>query len=499
MVQVEKTGVRARRTAMPVPLIFEISSPGRIGCGPVQADVPVKPVEDMIPARFLRKEAPRLPEVSEGEVVRHFVNLSTMNHHIDKGFYPLGSCTMKYNPKINEAAVRLPGFAEAHPLAPDEASQGLLWLISELERQLCEITGFDGVTLQPAAGAQSELTGLLVMRAYHEKKGNGKKTILLPDSAHGTNPASAALTGYKPVQVLSGKDGRLDPAALKDVLNDEVAGLMITNPNTLGLYESNIREICDAIHSVDGLVYMDGANMNALLGMAKPAVSGVDMCHINLHKTFSTPHGGGGPGGGCLAVSEKLLPFLPVPRVEFDGETYRHAWDKPDSIGRVHGFWGNVGVMVRAYTYIRMLGSAGLERVSRAAIINANYLFEKIRDLFDQPYEGPFMHECVVSGDRHKEKGAKTLDIAKRLLDFGVYAPTVYFPLIVHEALMIEPTETESRETLDRYAEILAQIVRELDENPELVLEAPHTTPVRRLDEARAARQLDVKYSFEED
>ena len=481
---------------MPVPLIFDISSPGRIGYSPVRTDVPTRPVEDLIPKRLLRSEPPRLPEVSEGAVVRHFVNLSTMNHHIDKGFYPLGSCTMKYNPKINEIAARLPGFAEAHPLAPAEATQGLLWLIFSLERLLCEVTGFSAVTLQPAAGAQSELTGLLVMRAYHEKKGNGKKKILLPDSAHGTNPASAALTGYAPVQVRSGADGRLDPDALREVLDDTVAGLMVTNPNTLGLYESNIREICDLVHSFDGLVYMDGANMNALLGIASPAASGVDMCHINLHKTFSTPHGGGGPGGGCLAVSRDLAPFLPVPRVEYDGERYAHSWNKPDTIGRVHSFWGNVGVMVRAYTYIRMLGSAGLERVSEAAIINANYVFARIRDLFDLPYQGPFMHECVVSGDRHKEKGVKTLDIAKRLLDFGVYAPTVYFPLIVHEALMIEPTETESRETLDRYAEILAQIVREIDENPEVVLQAPHSTPVRRVDEARAARQLDVKYSF---
>jgi len=483
---------------MPVPLIFTKSRPGRIGCDLPRPDVPTKPIEDLIPKRFLRTTPPRLPEMSEGEVVRHFVNLSTMNHHIDKGMYPLGSCTMKYNPKVNELVARLPGFAEAHPLAPAEACQGLLRLMSELEDLLCAITGFDGVTLQPPAGAASELTGLLVMRAYHRKKGNKKTHLALPDSAHGTNPASATLAGYTSVQIRSGSDGRLSVEALRAAVNDETAGLMVTNPNTLGLFETNIREIAEIIHSVDGLVYMDGANLNALLGIAKPAATGADMCHINLHKTFSTPHGGGGPGGGCLAVRESLVPFLPVPRIEKDAEgCYRWAWGKPDSIGKVHSFWGNVGVMVRAYTYIRMLGAEGLERVSRTAIVNANYLFSQIKDLFETPYEGPYMHEFVVSGDRQKAKGVRTLDIAKRLLDFGVHAPTVYFPLIVSEALMIEPTESESKETIDEYAGILRRIVTEIDEEPATVLNAPHHTPVGRVDEVRAARQPDLRYRFD--
>ena len=485
---------------MTVPLIFAASKPGRVGHDLPRPDVPTKPLDELIPARFLRRTPPRLPEMSEGEVTRHFVNLSTMNHHIDKGMYPLGSCTMKYNPKVNEVAARLPGFAEAHPLAPAEAVQGLLWLIYELEGLLRDITGFAGVTLQPPAGAASELTGLLVMRAYHRKKGNRKTHVLLPDSAHGTNPASATLAGYASVQLRSGQDGRLSLDALRAAVNEETAGLMITNPNTLGLFETNIGEIAEVIHSVDGLVYMDGANLNALLGIAKPAATGVDMCHINLHKIFSTPHGGGGPGGGCLAVAEPLVPFLPVPRVErLSEDRYAWTWDRPDSIGKVHSFWGNVGMIVRTYLYIRMLGAEGLERVSRTAIINANYLFSRIKDLFETPYAGPYMHEFVVSGDRQKANGVRTLDIAKRLLDFGVHAPTIYFPLIVSEALMIEPTESESKETIDAYAEVLRQIVKEAEEEPGTVQDAPHTTPVGRVDEVRAARQPDLRYAFKEE
>jgi glycine dehydrogenase subunit 2 len=481
---------------MPVPLIFSESQAGLTGANLSVPDVPTKPLDELIPRRFLRTEAPRLPQVAEGTAVRHFVNISSMNHHIDKGFYPLGSCTMKYNPKINEQMARLPGFAETHPLTPAKGAQGLLWLIDALERLLCEITGFSGVTLQPPAGAASELTGLLVTRKYHEKRGNRKTHVLLPDSAHGTNPASATLAGYRSVQIASDSNGLLCLDALRDAVNEETAGLMITNPNTLGLFERNIREISDIVHEVDGLVYMDGANLNALLGVAKPAAMGVDMNHINLHKTFSTPHGGGGPGGGCLAVREDLVPFLPVPRVKQTDGSYGWDWDLPDTIGRVHSFWGNVGMMVRAYVYIRMLGAAGLEQVSKTAIVNANYLFSRISDLFDVPYRGPYMHEFVVSGDRQKKKGVKTLDIAKRLLDFGVYAPTVYFPLIVSEALMIEPTETESKLTLDRYADILRQIVREADEEPNTLLNAPHDTPVGRVDELRAARNPDLRYDF---
>ncbi|HRU24043.1 MAG TPA: aminomethyl-transferring glycine dehydrogenase subunit GcvPB [Candidatus Latescibacteria bacterium] len=482
---------------MPVPLIFDVSKPGRVGHSLPACAVPAKPTESLIPAKFLRSAPPRLPEVSEGEAVRHFVNLSALNHHIDRGMYPLGSCTMKYNPKVNEVAARLSGFAEMHPLAPPQTTQGLLRLIHELERMLCEITGFAGITLQPPAGAASELTGLLVMRQYHRKKGNRKTHVLLPDSAHGTNPASATFAGYEARQLASTEDGRLSLDALRAAVNDETAGLMITNPSTLGLFETHIREIADIIHGVDGLVYMDGANMNALLGIAKPAATGVDMCHLNLHKTFSTPHGGGGPGGGCLAVREDLEPFLPVPRVEHGEGDYRLAWERPDTIGNVHAFCGNVGVMIRAYCYIRMMGGEGLERVSRTAVINANYLYALVKDLFDTPYQGPYMHEFVVSGDRQKARGARTLDIAKRLLDFGVYAPTVYFPLIVSEAMMIEPTETESKQAIEEYAALLRQIAREVDEEPETVLKAPHTTPIGRVDEVRAARQPDLRYGFQ--
>jgi glycine dehydrogenase subunit 2 len=482
---------------MPVPLIFDKSRPGRVGMSLFTSEVPVQPVEDLIPRKYLRTDPPRLPEVAEGTVVRHFVNMSTMNHHIDRGMYPLGSCTMKYNPKVNEQIARLPGFSEMHPLAPAETVQGLLWLISELEGLLSEVTGFPGVTLQPPAGAASELTGLLVMRKYHESQGNRKTHVLLPDSAHGTNPASATLAGYDAVQIASDESGLLSVDALRKAVNEETAGLMITNPNTAGLFERNIQEISDIIHSVDGLVYMDGANLNALLGIAKPAAMGVDMNHINLHKTFSTPHGGGGPGGGCLAVRSGLERYLPVPRVKRDDdETYSWDWNQLDSIGRVHSFWGNVGMMVRAYTYIRMFGGEGLARISQSAIVNSNYLFAKIKDLFDVPYEGPYMHEFVVSGDVQKKKGVKTLDIAKRLLDFDVYAPTVYFPLIVSEAMMIEPTESESRGTMDRYARILEQIVKEIDEEPATVLNAPHTTPVGRVDEVRAARSPDLRFDF---
>jgi len=434
--------------------------------------------------------------VSEGEAVRHFVNLSSLNHHIDRGMYPLGSCTMKYNPKANETAARLPGFAVMHPLAPVETSQGLLWLISELEKLLCEITGFAGATLQPPAGAASELTGLLVMRQYHRKKGNRKTHVLIPDSAHGTNPASAAFAGYEARQLASTADGRLSLDALRAAVNEETAGLMVTNPNTLGLFESDIQAAAAIIHEVDGLVYMDGANMNALLGIAKPGAMGVDMCHLNLHKTFSTPHGGGGPGGGCLAVREDLVPFLPVPRVEVADGDYRFTWDRPESIGNLHAFYGNVGVMIRAYCYIRMMGADGLERVSRTAITGANYLYSLVKDLFATPYPGPYMHEFVVSGDRQKARGVRTLDMAKRLLDFGVYAPTVYFPLIVSEAMMIEPTETESKQAIDEYAALLRQIAREVEEEPETVLKAPHTTPIGRVDEVRAARQPDLRYAF---
>jgi glycine dehydrogenase subunit 2 len=457
-----------------------------------------------LPVGQLRGTPPAWPEMSEGEVVRHFVRLSAKNHHVDKHFYPLGSCTMKYNPKVNEAAARLPGFIDVHPCQADANMQGALALMHGLERLLAAVSGFDAISLQPAAGAQGELCGLMVMRAFHEANGEGekRKRILLPDSAHGTNPASVTLNGFISHELASDDSGQVDLAVLEGSLGDDVAGLMITNPNTLGLFESNIDRICDLIHSTGGLVYMDGANLNALMGMVQPARVGVDVMHFNLHKTFSTPHGGGGPGAGPIGVVSKLEPFLPVPRIVrvedsegFDGFTYSTSWDHPQSIGKVHGYFGNFGVLVRAFTYICSLGTDGLADASRNAVINANYLMHRLEGDYDLPYPGPCMHEFVLSGDRQKRNhGVSTTDIAKRLLDFGFYAPTVYFPLIVHEALMIEPTETETRETLDLFAEAMLQIAREAEEDPQRVLSAPHSTPVRRPDEARAAKSPDLRW-----
>lgn len=478
----------------PEPLIFELSGNGKTAVQLPEVDVPTKPVDEFIPASFLREKAPSLPEVSEPEVLRHFVRLSILNHHVDKGFYPLGSCTMKYNPKVNEAMARLEGFARLHPMQPEQTIQGALQLMEELGVYLCEIGGMAGVSLQPAAGAQGELTGLMMIRAYHEKKGHPRKYVLIPDSAHGTNPASVTISGYQAVQVKSNRNGRVDLDDLRAKASEETAALMLTNPNTLGIFEVDADEIRSILDSVGALFYMDGANLNALLGIVRPGDLGVDVVHFNLHKTFSTPHGGGGPGSGPVGVSERLLPFLPKPLVRRNGDSYEFDWKRPDSIGRVHAFWGNFLVMVRAYTYIRMLGPEGLRRVAETAIVNANYLLARLRDTYEVPYPERPMHEFVLSGDRQKQHGVKTLDIAKRLLDFGLHAPTVYFPLIVHEALMIEPTETESKRSLDEFADAMLQIAREAEENPEILKSAPHNTPVGRLDEARAARDLNVRY-----
>ncbi len=480
-------------------VIFELSSKGRKGYTLPDLKIPTRPVEALIPNRFLRQSRPNLPEVSEPDVVRHFVHLSGKNYHVDKGFYPLGSCTMKYNPKINENAARLEGFAAVHPLQEARFSQGALQLMYELSNYLCEISGMHAVTLQPAAGAHGEMTGVMMIRAYHEKRGNPRKKILLPDSAHGTNPASSVISGYQAVQIRSNEEGLIDIEQLKANLDEDVAALMLTNPNTLGLFESQIEEIKRLLDNVGALLYMDGANLNALLGIVRPGDIGVDVMHFNLHKTFSTPHGGGGPGSGPVGVSRRLEAFLPVPTIQKKGERYSLNFNRPDSIGKVQAFWGNFAVMVKAYTYIRMLGDKGLKQVSRNALINANYLLSKLQDAYELPYKRRPMHEFVLSGDRQKKLGVKTLDIAKRLLDLGFHAPTVYFPLIVHEALMIEPTETESRQVLDAFAEAMLQIAEEVQENPELVKEAPVTTPVRRLNEALAARQLQVKWTPEQD
>ncbi|MGA9364742.1 MAG: aminomethyl-transferring glycine dehydrogenase subunit GcvPB [Bacteroidota bacterium] len=479
---------------MSEPLIFEISKAGRKGFTLPKCDVPEKKVEEFIPPKYLRKEPAKLPEVSENEVVRHFVRMSSMNFHIDKGMYPLGSCTMKYNPKINEVTSALPGFQRIHPLQPEETAQGALRLMYELADCLREIAGMKAVSLEPAAGSQGELTGLLMIRAYHRKKGRQRAKVLVPDSAHGTNPASVTIAGYTVVSVKSSSHGTVDLDDLQRNLDEDVAAIMLTNPNTLGIFERDVLKIERLIHDAGAIMYMDGANLNALLGIVRPGDMGFDCVHINLHKTFSTPHGGGGPGSGPVGVSERLEPFLPIPLVEKVEEKYCFAYDRPESIGRVHTFCGNFGMHVRAYTYIRMHGADGLRSNSENAIINANYLLSRIKEYFDLPYHETPMHEFVVSGERQRARGVRVMDIAKRLLDYGFHAPTTYFPLIVREALMIEPTETESKETLDAYADALVKIDEETKTHPELVLKAPHTTPVKRLDDALAARQVNVCY-----
>ena len=474
-------------------LIYEKSVPGRTGYTLPALTRPEEEVLAAIPPEFRRTADAALPEVSEPEVMRHFVNLSVKNHHIDKGFYPLGSCTMKYNPKMNDEAASLPGFVQAHPLAPAEAVQGCLALMWELQQMLAEISGFPAVTLQPVAGAQGEFIGLLIMLAYHRQRGEERRRIIIPDSAHGTNPASVAAAGFSAVQVKAGTGGVISAEAVAEVMDDTVAGIMTTNPNTLGLFEEEIIEIARIVHERGGLVYMDGANLNAHMGIFRPADLGFDIMHFNLHKTFSTPHGGGGPGAGAVGVTAELAKFLPAPTVErtADGRFVLDD-DRPHAIGRLHGFYGNFGNMVRAYAYIRNRGGEGLRAVSENAVINANYLKELLKEDYELPFDKPCMHEFVLSGSRQKKQGVRTFDISKRILDFGMHAPTNYFPLIVPEAMMIEPTETESRQTLERFAAVMKQIAREVTENPELVTTAPHHTPVRRLDEVKAARELDV-------
>ena len=474
-------------------LIFDISRKGRKGYSLSGNQFPELPLESILPAKFLRTTQAELPEVSESEVVRHFVRLSNLNYHVDKNMYPLGSCTMKYNPKINDYTCDLPGFSALHPLQPGATTQGALQLMYELAEMLREIAGMAAVTLQPAAGAHGELTGILLIKKYHESIGSKRHKLLVVDSAHGTNPASAALAGYEIISVKGNADGRTDLDDLRSKLDGDVAALMLTNPNTIGLFEKEILAISKMIHDNGSLLYMDGANMNALLGIARPGDMGFDVVHYNLHKTFAAPHGGGGPGSGPVGVSEKLLPFLPVPVVVKEGTTYKLSCDRPESIGRMMNFYGNFAVLVRAYTYIRMLGPEGLRRVSENAIINANYLLSLLLERYDLPYPKTVLHEFCLSGDRQKKAhGVKTLDIAKRLLDYGFHAPTIYFPLIVSEALMVEPTETESKETLDLFAQALLAIADEVETNPALVLSAPITTPVKRLDDAMASRKLNV-------
>lgn len=478
-------------------LIFELSVPGRKGYSLPELDVPEEEVSSLIPQEFLRSEAPELPEVSEVDVVRHFTRLSQQNFGVDSGFYPLGSCTMKYNPKVNEELARLSGFTRIHPYQPEETVQGALQLMYELSQYLAEITGMDKVSLQPAAGAHGELTGIKIIRAYHEHRGDKKRNkVIVPDSAHGTNPATAAMAGYKMVEIKSNENGDVDLDALKAAVDEETAALMLTNPSTLGMFESNIEEIAKIVHDAGGLLYYDGANTNAIMGYARPGDMGFDVVHLNLHKTFSTPHGGGGPGAGPVGVKEFLAPYLPKPTVEYDeaaGKYYLN-YDLPHSIGRMKAFYGNFNVAVKAYTYIRSLGPEGLKEVSECAVLNANYLKTLLAKLLYSPYDRHCKHEFIVTPKNLKEYGVHTLDIAKRMLDYGLHPPTIYFPLIVEEAMMFEPTETESKDTLDAVADVMAKIVQECKENPELVRTAPHNTVVGRLDEAMAARQPDLRW-----
>jgi glycine dehydrogenase subunit 2 len=485
--------------------IFEQSIPG---CEPVavpKSDVPETSSAWKIPAGSFRATPPDWPEVSEIEVVRHYTRLSTLNHHIDKNTYPLGSCTMKYNPKVNERACSKPGFARLHPETSDEDCQGALQVMWELARDLAVITGMDEVRLQASAGAQGEMVGLLMARAYHLRNGENRHRVIIPDSSHGTNPATVALCGFEPVTIKSNEQGMVDPAVLAEVMNDDVACIMLTNPNTLGLFERDIVKIAKIVHDKGGLLYNDGANTNALLGISRAGDMGFDMLHLNLHKTFSTPHGGGGPAAGAVGAKKHLAAFLPGPRVvkkTMEGKRTREpALDRghvyvretpgPESIGSVHPFIGNFAVLVRAFSYIRAQGAEGLAQVSRDAILAANYLRTRLKDAYDIPHAGPCMHEFVASATRQKKNGVRAGAIGKRLLDFGLHAPTVYFPLIVPEALMIEPTETESKARLDFLADAFLQIAKEADEKPDFVNHAPYDTPYLRIDEAKAARDLD--------
>ena len=476
-------------------LIFEKSRKGRKGYSLPKLDVNKTELTSSLDAKFIRTEPAKLPEVSENELARHFVRLSHLNYNIEEGFYPLGSCTMKYNPKVNEKTASLDGFTNIHPLVNAKYAQGALQLMYELGNDLMKITDMKGVTLQPSAGAAGEFTGIMMIRAYHLDRKDFKRTkILIPDSAHGTNPASASIAGFQIVNIKSDKQGRVDIEDLKAKANDEVAGMMLTNPNTLGIFETNIMTIQEILHNCGALLYMDGTNLNALLGIVHPGKIGVDALHINLHKTFSTPHGGGGPGSGAVVVSEKLLPYLPVPQISFKNNEYSFNYDLPKSIGKIHSFFGNFLIFVRAYTYIKMLGKEGLKETSQGAIINANYLKSLIKDYFEFPYPAQSMHEFVMSGDKQKKQGASTMDIAKRLLDYGFHAPTVYFPLIVHEALLIEPTETETKESIESFAQALIAINKEIEEDPENVKSAPHNTPIGRINDAYAARNLNLKW-----
>ena len=451
---------------------------------------------DFTENKFLRADMPELPQISELEVLRHYKELSDRNFCIEKGFYPLGSCTMKYNPKVNELLASLDGFANLHPAAADEDAQGALELMYKLQEALKEITGMSAITLQPAAGAHGELTGMMIIKKYFEVKGKNRKKVIIPDSAHGTNPASAHLCGFDIVPVKSNEKGQVDIEALKQLLDNDVAAIMMTNPNTLGIYEEKVLEISKLMHENGSLLYYDGANFNAIMGYTNPKMMGFDVVHLNLHKTFSTPHGGGGPGAGPVGVVEELKEFLPAPVIDFDGKKYFKNYDIKNSIGQVKGFYGNFGVLVRAYAYILMMGK-NLKQASENAVLNANYLKEKLKSAYLLPYNEPCMHEFVLSGDKQKENGVSTLHIAKALMDENVHPPTVYFPLIVHEAIMIEPTESENKQRMDEFVEVMLKIANEAKTDPEKIMSAPHKASVKRIDETLAARKPDLRYKKE--
>ncbi|MBM7552313.1 aminomethyl-transferring glycine dehydrogenase subunit GcvPB [Thalassobacillus pellis] len=475
------------------PLIFELSQESRTGFSLPEMDVPEVelPMDDV----YVRKEAADLPEVSELQIMRHYTALSKRNHGVDSGFYPLGSCTMKYNPKMNEDVARLTGFSHIHPHQPEESVQGAMGLLYDLQTTLASITGMHTVTLQPAAGAHGEWTGLMMIRAFHEENGDYNRTkVIVPDSAHGTNPASATVAGFEAVTVKSDEHGLVDLEDLKRVVGDDTAALMLTNPNTLGLFEEHILEMAEIIHEAGGKLYYDGANLNAILGYARPGDMGFDVVHLNLHKTFTGPHGGGGPGSGPVGVTEEMVPYLPKPLLAKKGDKFVFDYECPKSIGRVKPYYGNFGINVRAYTYIRTMGAEGLKKVSEYAVLNANYMMRRLQEEYELPFTQHCKHEFVISGKRQKKLGVRTLDIAKRLLDFGYHPPTIYFPLNVEEALMVEPTETESKETLDAFIEAMLQISNEAKEDPEIVQEAPHTTIVKRMDETTAARKPVLRY-----
>lgn len=476
--------------------IFEKSTSGRRGVTLPRRELHTE-VKELIASEHLRAEAPRLPELSEMDVMRHYIELSHKNHFIEKGLYPLGSCTMKYNPKLNEDAATLPGFADIHPYQPEESVQGALALLDETGRWLAALTGMDAFTLQPAAGAHGELTGLLMIMAYHAaRRDHRRNKVIVPDSAHGTNPATAAMAGCTVVEVPSDRKGSVDLAALEKAAGEDTAALMLTNPNTLGLFERSITEVAKIIHEAGALLYCDGANMNAIMGYARPGDMGFDAVHLNLHKTFSAPHGGGGPGSGPVGVKSFLEPFLPRPMIIYDEarDYYRLDYDRPASIGRVKSFYGNFGVIVKAYAYLKKMGADGLKGASAMAVLNANYLMKLVAQAYHRPFDAPCKHEFVISPANIKGSGIHTIDIAKRLIDYGYHPPTIYFPLIVAEALMIEPTETENKETLDAFAAAMLEIAREIREEPEVVKGAPHHAPVGRLDETAAARNPVLRW-----